>query len=80
MHDRVRKLLDHWYYISAWEFLGQDIDFTSLNFLASTRTVRLEINRETQYRKIVGFGGAFTGAVSYLLEKLPQAVQDHMYK
>ncbi|XP_059218801.1 lysosomal acid glucosylceramidase isoform X2 [Stomoxys calcitrans] len=46
----------------------------------ATRTVRLNINRENQYRKIVGFGGAFTGAVSYLLEKLPQEVQDHMYK
>ncbi|XP_073816320.1 lysosomal acid glucosylceramidase-like [Musca autumnalis] len=47
---------------------------------ATTRTVNLNIDREKQYRKIVGFGGSFTGAVSYLLEKLPQAVQDHLYK
>ncbi|KNC29753.1 hypothetical protein FF38_05244 [Lucilia cuprina] len=44
------------------------------------RTVRLDINRDKKYRKIVGFGGAFTGAVSYLLQKLPQELQDHLYK
>lgn len=40
----------------------------------------MEINRNVQYRNIVGFGGAFTGAVSYLLEKLPLELQDHLYR
>ncbi|KAM7359469.1 glucocerebrosidase 1b [Cochliomyia hominivorax] len=44
------------------------------------RTVRLEINRDIHFRDIVGFGGAFTGTVSYLLQKLPQQLQDHVYK
>ncbi|XP_075170528.1 lysosomal acid glucosylceramidase-like [Haematobia irritans] len=52
----------------------------SKNERTSTRTVQLNINRENQYRKIVGFGGSFTGAVSHLLEMLPQEIQDHMYK
>ncbi|TMW53582.1 hypothetical protein DOY81_001346 [Sarcophaga bullata] len=44
------------------------------------RTAHLEINRDAQYRNIVGFGGAFTGAVSYLVEKLPVELQDHLYR
>lgn len=51
-----------------------------IKILAPPRTVRLDINRDVKYRKIVGFGGAFTGAVSYLLQKLPQELQDHLYK
>lgn len=32
--------------------------------------VNIDVNREKTYQKIVGFGGAFTGAVSYNLKKL----------
>jgi glucosylceramidase len=42
--------------------------------------VNVEVNRTARFQKILGFGGAFTGAVSYNLKLLPKELQDHVYK
>ncbi|CAD6992978.1 unnamed protein product [Ceratitis capitata] len=47
---------------------------------ARTRKVTINVDREKQYQNITGFGGSFTGSVSYILDKLPQGLQDHIYK
>ncbi|XP_053950449.1 lysosomal acid glucosylceramidase-like [Anastrepha ludens] len=47
---------------------------------ASTRSVQIEVDREKRLQNITGFGGSFTGSVSYILDKLPQELQDHLYK
>ncbi|XP_062540118.1 lysosomal acid glucosylceramidase [Armigeres subalbatus] len=46
----------------------------------STRPVSVEINRGRKYQQIVGFGGAFTGAVSYNLGLLKPELRDSMYR
>nr|XP_036224061.1 lysosomal acid glucosylceramidase [Bactrocera oleae] len=43
-------------------------------------TPKLRVNRSVEYQKVTGFGGAFTGTVSLLLELLDQKLQDHIYK
>lgn len=43
-------------------------------------TIKLTINREKQYQKIVGFGGAFTGTVSYLLSEMPTSLRHAFYR
>lgn len=40
----------------------------------------LTIDREEQYQKIVGFGGAFTGSVSYLLNLMSRSLRHALYK
>lgn len=40
----------------------------------------LTVNRSQQYQTIIGFGGAFTGAVSYLINKIPTASQNCIYR
>ncbi|XP_060649580.1 lysosomal acid glucosylceramidase [Drosophila nasuta] len=48
---------------------------------STTRSVTLRLNRTTTFQRIEGFGGSFTGAVSYLLENYEaQEIQDHLYK
>lgn len=43
--------------------------------------VNVSINRTAKYQKIIGFGGAFTGAVSYNLKELSsQELQNHVYE
>ncbi|XP_067617065.1 lysosomal acid glucosylceramidase-like [Eurosta solidaginis] len=46
----------------------------------ATRRVSIHVDREKIRQKITGFGGSFTGAVRYILENLPQKLQDHVYK
>lgn len=46
----------------------------------STRPVSVEINRGRKYQQIVGFGGAFTGAVSYNLGLLKPELRESMYR
>ncbi|XP_055902691.1 lysosomal acid glucosylceramidase-like [Eupeodes corollae] len=43
------------------------------------RDVTIKIDRTKKYQEIVGFGGAFTGAVSDNLKHLPQELQDAVY-
>lgn len=46
-----------------------------------TRTVSIKVNRSKHFQKMEGFGGSFTGAVSYLLEQYKdQNIDDHLYK
>lgn len=42
--------------------------------------ITLTIDREKQYQKIVGFGGAFTGTVSYLLSVMPTSLRHAFYR
>lgn len=39
----------------------------------------LEINQNVLHQEIVGFGGSFTGAVSYILDKLSKNLRDCIY-
>lgn len=41
---------------------------------------KVTVDRERKYQKIFGFGGAFTGTVSYLLSQLPETVQNFLYR
>ncbi|XP_055906513.1 lysosomal acid glucosylceramidase-like [Eupeodes corollae] len=52
----------------------------SIELEASKRVTKIQIDRSKKYQKIVGFGGAFTGAVSYNLKNLPQELQDAVYE
>ncbi|XP_017874257.1 PREDICTED: glucosylceramidase [Drosophila arizonae] len=46
-----------------------------------TRSVKLKLDRSKLYQRIEGFGGSFTGAVSYLVDNFKaQGIQDHLYK
>lgn len=40
----------------------------------------IKINKYKTFQKIVGFGGAFTGAVSYILDRFPLNVRNCVYK
>lgn len=40
----------------------------------------ITINEKTLFQTIIGFGGAHTGAVTYLLQQLPQSLQDHIFE
>lgn len=42
--------------------------------------VNIDVNRTARYQKIIGFGGAFTGSVSYNLKQLSKELQHHVYK
>lgn len=52
----------------------------SLAINVSIKTVQLTVQREKRYQKITNFGGAFTGSVSHILQQLPKALQDHVYR
>lgn len=48
---------------------------------STTRFVTIKLDRSKRFQRIEGFGGSFTGAVSYLLENYKeQEIQDHLYK
>lgn len=40
----------------------------------------LTINRNKQYQQMVGFGGAFTGSVSYLFDLMPSSLRHALYR
>ncbi len=40
----------------------------------------ITVDRRRTYQKNIGFGGAFTGSVSNIIEMLPKALQNHIYK
>lgn len=42
--------------------------------------VNIDVNRTVKYQKVIGFGGAFTGAVSYNLNLMSKELQDHVYR
>lgn len=41
---------------------------------------KITVNEYTKHQTIVGFGGAHTGSVTFLLQQLPQSLQDHIYE
>lgn len=45
-------------------------------FLKTTVT----LDRSKKYQEIIGFGGAFTGTVSYLLDSLPESLRHTIYR
>ncbi|KAH8383151.1 hypothetical protein KR009_007092, partial [Drosophila setifemur] len=46
-----------------------------------TRTVTLKLDRSKTHQKMVGFGGSYTGAVTYLVDNFKQTeLADHLYK
>ncbi|CAO1436681.1 unnamed protein product [Diamesa hyperborea] len=49
----------------------------SLNFETE---MNVKINRNKRYQKIIGFGGALTGAVSHNLKMLTPELQEHVYR
>lgn len=38
------------------------------------------VNRNRTYQKNIGFGGAFTGSVSHIIEMLPKTLQNYIFK
>lgn len=40
---------------------------------------KITVNEFRKYQTIVGFGGTYTGSVTYLLQQLQQSLQDHIY-
>lgn len=40
----------------------------------------ITVDERCVFQTIVGFGGAHTGAVTYLFQKLPESVQDFIYQ
>lgn len=40
----------------------------------------IEMNRNILHQEIFGFGGSITGAVSYILSKLPKSIQECIFK
>lgn len=53
---------------------------TKIQPKVSQRKVKIKVDRNKKFQKVVGFGGAFTGAVSHILETLPQELQDAVYQ
>lgn len=43
-------------------------------------SITLTIDRDKQYQKIVGFGAAFTGSVSYLFDFMPESLRHALYQ
>lgn len=50
------------------------------SFLNYQRTSSIFIDRRIKYQKVIGFGGAFTGSVTYILDQIPGKLQNHVYK
>jgi glucosylceramidase len=42
--------------------------------------VNIVVNRSSKFQSVIGFGGAFTGSVSYNLKQLSKELQDHIYQ
>ncbi|KAG4067248.1 hypothetical protein HA402_000239 [Bradysia odoriphaga] len=49
-----------------------------LKFL--TISADITVNRNNTYQTNLGFGGAFTGSVSHIIDLLPKSLQNHIYK
>lgn len=62
---------------------GKQLTWNSFFFPAYQETkneATIEINPEIKHQKIVGFGGALTGAVMHNVEKLSPNLQEYLYK
>lgn len=60
---------------------SNDLDgFETNETMSWISEITLTINREKQYQEIVGFGGALTGTVSYLLSVMPMSLRHAFYR
>lgn len=44
------------------------------------RTANVKVRRENEYQTVCGFGGAFTGSVSHILDALSLELRKHVYR
>lgn len=47
--------------------------------LLNETEIHVHIDRNEKFQEIIGFGGAFTGSVAYLFDKLPQKLRQCVY-
>ncbi|CAD6992977.1 unnamed protein product [Ceratitis capitata] len=57
-----------------------DMDLGRVLPASTIGSVQIEIAREKRTQKIPDFSGSFQGAVSQILQQLPKALQEHIYK
>uniref|UniRef100_A0A1B0CZ46 Glucosylceramidase n=1 Tax=Phlebotomus papatasi TaxID=29031 RepID=A0A1B0CZ46_PHLPP len=59
----------------------QTLNFpTNLFGFFRSKDVSVNVDLSKKYQKIIGFGGAFTGSVSYNLDQVSEELQDLLYK
>lgn len=78
------KEIDSYVLITSSES-GDRFSYTNGKFTkkcedCNTKNVHLKIGHRISHRKVIGFGGAFTGATSYVLSRLPLQLQKFFYK
>lgn len=56
---------------TTWPIFGSKLE--------KTQTIDLTIDTDRKHQKIVGFGGAFTGSVSYLLDQMSTELKRTLY-
>lgn len=61
-------------------FCEYNQEFITLNGTNNVIKSIIRVNEWNRFQTIVGFGGAHTGAVTYLLQQLPQSLQDFIYE
>lgn len=79
------RLIDHFQSGAPFAVTHQKLtkyDRQPIKFNGSDNVIKskLTVNDQTKFQTIVGFGGAHTGAVTYLLQQLPQSLQDSIYE
>lgn len=57
-----------------------DLNCSQSNATTNATKAFIQIDQSKTYQIIIGFGGAFTGAVSYILDQLPQELRECIYK
>lgn len=83
---------NEWMLVTSTE-CGQRFDFSMGQFdlphesqnrinspTTTTKKISAEINQNDVYQEMIGFGGSFTGAVTYILEALPVNLRECIYK
>lgn len=53
---------------------------TKRNTTAKVESLTLTIDVHKTYQKIIGFGGAFTGSVSHLIDAMPESLRHSLYR
>lgn len=62
------------------QFSKNDRQVIKFNGTENVIDAKITVNEATKFQSIIGFGGAHTGAVTYLLQQLPQSLQDFIYE
>lgn len=66
--------------VTNGKFYQNDHQVPKFNGTNNIVDATITIDEHTKYQTIIGFGGAHTGTVAYLLEQLPQSLQDFIYE